>query len=405
MADPDSGTGPLRDLLVIDLARVLSGPFATMVLGDLGARVIKVERPSVGDDTRSWGPPFVGDGPDRQSTYFLSINRNKESITLDFKEPGDLAVLKDLLRRADVVVENFRPGVMQRLGLAHEELLAANPRLVVVSITGFGHDGPDAQRSGYDQILQGEAGTMSLTGTTPTEMLKVGVPIGDVQAGLYAVIGALAGLHERSLSGRGGVVRTSLLAALVSTQVFQGTRWLIGGEIPEPAGNQHPTVAPYGAFRCRDGQIQIAVGNDSLWRRFAPLIGVSPVDERFLDNQARVAHRVELESLIEAAFRQEDSQVWRDRLDECGLPVGEIKTLDRVYASEQTASQGLITEVAHPTLGPIRLPGPGLRFDADDVDGQRGHRPPPLLGEHSAAIRDWLVDGPTEPAEPSAGQR
>lgn len=383
--------GPLGDVLVIDLARVLSGPFAAMLLGDLGARVVKVERPGSGDDTRGWGPPFVGEGDQQQSTYFLSINRNKESVELDLTQSADLEVLRALLRSADVVIENFRPGVLQRLGLSHEDMLALNPRLIVVSITGFGHDGPDAGRSGYDQIVQGEAGVMSVTGASAEEPTKVGIPVGDVQAGMFAALGALAGLHDRSRTGRGGIVRTSLLAALVATHVFQGTRWLVGGEVPEPTGNQHPTVVPYGAFPCADGRVQIAVGNDSLWRRFAGLLDLDPDDPRFRTNADRYAHRADLEKYIVAGFARFGSEDLLAELDRRGIPAGRIRSLDQVYAAPQVRSQGLVLQVDHPTLGVIDLPGPALRFDGREPVR---HTPPPLLGEHSGRIRAAVTPAP-----------
>ena len=273
----DGGTGrrsdnppPLADLVVVDLSRVVTGPYAAMMLGDLGARVIKVERPE-GDDTREWGPPFVGPEGHREATYFLSANRNKESIVLDLKDPDDHAVLERLVQRADVVVENFRPGVLERLGLGYDRLRELNPRLVVLSITGFGHDGPEAGRAGYDQILQGEAGLMSFTGP-PGEPSKVGVPIADLLAGMFGAYGVVAALRERDRSGEGQVVRTSLLAGVVAIHSFQGTRYLIAGEVPEPEGNRHPSIAPYATYDCSDGMIQIAVGNDSMWRRFAALL-------------------------------------------------------------------------------------------------------------------------------------
>jgi formyl-CoA transferase len=378
-----TGSGPLGDVLVVDLARVLSGPLATMLLGDLGARVIKVERPAVGDDTRSWGPPFAGDGDTTQSTYFLSVNRNKESVELDLTDAADRGVLERMLERADVLVENFRPGVLARLGLAHERLRERFPRLVIASITGFGHDGPEAGRSGYDQIVQGEAGLMSLTGAGPDQPVKVGVPVGDVQAGMFAALGTLAGLHQRARTGQGCVVRTSLLAALVSTHAFQGTRWLVGGELPQATGNQHPTVVPYGAFACVDGHVQLAVGNDALWARFAPLAGLNPADARFATNADRHAHRDELERLITAAFARAPVDEVLRRLDEQGIPAGRIKALDAVYASPQVRAQGLLLDVEHPTLGRVSLPGPALRFD--DA-APPAHRPPPLLGEHTAAL-------------------
>lgn len=385
MHDEDENDAPpLDDLLVLDLSRVLTGPYAAMMLGDLGARVLKVERPE-GDDTRQWGPPFVGPAEGRESTYFLSTNRNKESIVLDFKDPTDLGVLESLVTRADVLVENFRPGVLARLGLSHERLLELNPRLVVLSITGFGHDGPEAHRAGYDQILQGEGGLMSFTGPEgrPT---KVGVPIADILAGMFGAYGVLAALHERERSGRGQVVRTSLLAGVVAIHAFQGTRYLVAGEVPEPGGNQHPTVAPYGAYRCRDGMVQIAVGNDAIWRRFAELLGLDADDSRFADNGERVARRDALDALIEARLGTDDAAAWLERFARSGIPAGEVRSLDQVYASEQVLSQGLVVETDHATLGAIRTPGPPLRFDRSAA---RTHAAPPTLGEHSEAIRRW----------------
>ena len=260
-------SGPLADVLVVDLSRALAGPHATMMLGDLGARVIKVETPNGGDDTRGWGPPFVGPEDDRQSTYFLSANRNKESIALDLKADADREVLLQLVDRADVLVENFRTGVLERLGLGIESLLERNPRLVVLSITGFGHDGPEGGRAGYDQIAQGEAGLMSLTGSGPDDPQRVGVPIGDLLAGMYGAYGVLAALLERSTTGRGQVVRTSLLSAVVGVHAFQGTRWTVAGEVGRAQGNHHPSISPYGLFHCRDGAVQIAVGSEGLWKR------------------------------------------------------------------------------------------------------------------------------------------
>src|SRR3954449_7305218 len=282
-----SNDGPLSDILVIDLTRALAGPHAAMMLGDLGARVIKVERPT-GDDTRSWGPPFVGPDDARESTYFLSANRNKESLTLDLKSPEDQEVLAELVKRADVLMENFRVGVLDRLGFPVARLQELNPRLVVLSITGFGHDGPEASRSGYDQIAQGEGGLMSITGTElPT---KVGVPIADLLAGMNGAYGVVAALHERTRTGVGRVVRTSLLAGVVGVHAFQGTRWTIGGEVPGIAGAHHPAIAPYGMFGTGSAPVQVAVGSEGLWQRFATTVGIEPAQERFRTNRERVAH-------------------------------------------------------------------------------------------------------------------
>jgi crotonobetainyl-CoA:carnitine CoA-transferase CaiB-like acyl-CoA transferase len=249
-----------------------------MMLGDLGARVIKVENPDGGDDTRGWGPPFVGPTDSPESTYFLSCNRNKESITLDLKSDQGKAILTRLVKHADVLIENFRPGVLDRLGFTTERLHELNPRLVVLSISGFGHDGPEGGRAGYDQIAQGEAGLMSLTGPSPDDPTRVGVPIGDLLAGMYGAYGAVAALHERNSTGLGRVVRTSLLASIVGVHAFQGTRYTVAGEIPRASGNHHPSIVPYGLFHCSDGFLQIAVGSENLWRSFAPALGVDKPD-------------------------------------------------------------------------------------------------------------------------------
>lgn len=380
---------PLEDLLVIDLSRVVTGPFAAMMLGDLGARVIKVERPE-GDDTRQWGPPFVGPEGRRESTYFLSVNRNKESIVLDLKVREDAAVLERLIERADVLVENFRPGVLDRLELSHERMLKLNPRLVVLSITGFGHDGPEAERAGYDQIVQGEAGLMGFTGP-PGEPTKVGVPIADLLAGMFGAYGVLAALRERDRGREGQVVRTSLLAGVVATHSYQGGRYLIGGEVPEPGGNRHPSIAPYRTYDCRDGVIQVAVGNEPIWDRFASLLGIDAEDPRFATNRARLENSDALDPLIAERLASNTAASWLEQFREHGIPAGEVKSLDQVYASPQVGSQGLIAETEHSTLGTIRTPGPPLRFDRS---GTREHAAPPTLGEHSEAIRAWLEEAP-----------
>ena len=379
---------PLDDLLVIDLSRVVTGPFAAMMLGDLGARVIKVERPE-GDDTRQWGPPFVGPEGRRESTYFLSVNRNKESIVLDLKDRDDAAVLARLLERADVLVENFRPGVLERLELGHERMLKLNPGLVVLSITGFGHDGPEAERAGYDQIVQGEAGLMGFTGP-PGEPTKVGVPIADLLAGMFGAYGVLAALRERDRGREGQVVRSSLLAGVVATHSYQGGRYLIGGEVPEPGGNRHPSIAPYRTYECSDGVIQVAVGNEPIWGRFASLLGIDAEDPRFATNRARLENSDALDPLIAERLASDTAADWLEQFREHGIPAGEVKSLDQVYASPQVRSQGLIAETEHSTLGTIRTPGPPLRFDRS---GTHEHAAPPTLGEHSEAIREWLEEG------------
>lgn len=401
-ATPSSNQGPLAGLVVVDLSRALAGPHAGMILGDLGARVIKVETPGSGDDTRGWGPPFVTPAAgDRESTYFLSCNRNKESVALDLKSEHGREVLTRLLDRADVLVENFRPGVMARLGFSSERLAALNPELVTLSISGFGHDGPEGGRAGYDQIAQGEAGLMSLTGSAPDDPQKVGVPIGDLLAGLYGVIGVLGALVERAATKRGQIVRTSLLASIVGVHAFQGTRWTVGEEVGRAQGNHHPSISPYGLFRCRDGAVQIAVGSEGLWRQFCAEFGLDPAAEGFATNPERVARRDRVIELVEAAFAGMDAAPLLARLGAAGIPAGKVRSIDEVYAWDQARSQGLHLEVDHATLGSITLPGSPLRFfrvadPGAEVETTRvDHRPPPLLDGDADAVLAWVgLGGP-----------
>jgi crotonobetainyl-CoA:carnitine CoA-transferase CaiB-like acyl-CoA transferase len=387
MSQPQS-VGPLAGVHVLDLARVLAGPYAAMLLADLGAEVIKVERPGTGDDTRQWGPPFACTGDGAESTYFLSVNRGKQSVAIDLKDPAERGFTEALLRWADVVVENFRPGVMERLGLGDDRLAELNPRLIRLAISGFGEAGPDSNRVGYDQILQAEGGVMSLTGTAATQPVKVGVPIADVSAGLFGVIGVLAALVERGHSGLGQRVSTSLLAAQVGIHTFQGTRYLIAGEVPGPSGNHHPTVAPYGMFDAADGPLVIAVGNDEIWRRFAPLAGLDPADERFATNALRLANLAELHEIVTAMLALRTVAEWLDQLRRAGVPAGELKTLDRVYESAQARAENLVWEVDHPRLGVIRLPGNPVHYSRSQLTAGL---PPPSLGEHTDVLRKALL--------------
>lgn len=390
--------GSLDGLLVVDLSRALAGPHAGQMLGDLGARVIKVETPGTGDDTRSWGPPFV-DGADggSYSTYFLSCNRNKESIVLDLKSDDGRAVLTELLKRADVLIENFRTGVMDRLGFGTTTLAELNPGLIQLSISGFGHDGPEGGRAGYDQIAQGEAGLMSITGSGPEDPQRVGTPIADLLGGIHGVVGVLAALHERHTTGRGRVVRASLLSALVGVHAFQGTRYLVAGEVPRAQGNHHPSICPYGLFRCRDGAVQISVGSEKLWQGFCAAFGLDPDTPGLGTNPERVANREDTIRFVEAAFAEYDAEVLLDKLAVAGIPAGKVRSLDEVYGWDQVHSQGLVVEVEHQALGSISLPGPPIRFFDVDPEGETersrtGHAPPPVLDADGDAIRQWLEE-------------
>jgi len=401
-------TGPLDGTLVVDLTRALAGPHAGMMLGDLGARVIKVENPGSGDDTRGWGPPFV-DPPEggRESTYFLSTNKNKESITLDLKDEADKATLTELLRRADVLLENFRPGTLARLGFGTDVLAELNPRLVTLAISGFGHDGPEGGRAGYDQIAQGEAGLMSLTGSGPDDPQRVGVPIGDLLAGMYGAYGVLAALLERERTGRGQVVRTSLLAAVVGVHAFQGTAWTVAGKVGHAQGNHHPSIAPYGLFRCADGgSVQLSCGSESLWRRLCTEFGLDAEADGLATNGERVGNRQRVIELLEGAFAGIEAEALLARLSAAGVPAGKVRTIDEVYGWDQALSQGLLVDVEHQTLGAVQLPGPPLRFFAPSAEGEtettrREHTAPPVLGADGDAIRAWLASSSAGVAQPA----
>jgi crotonobetainyl-CoA:carnitine CoA-transferase CaiB-like acyl-CoA transferase len=392
-------SGPLEGVLVVDLTRALAGPHAGMMLGDLGARVIKVETPGGGDDSRGWGPPFVEpEGAGRESTYFFSANRNKESITLDLKDEADKAVLAELVRRADVLLENFRPGTLAKLGFGTEVLAELNPRLITLAISGFGHDGPEGGRAGYDQIAQGEAGLMSMTGSGPDDPQKVGVPISDLLAGMYGAYGVLAALIERERTGRGQVVRTSLLAAVVGVHAYQGTAHTVGGKVPRGQGNHHPSISPYGLFHCQGGSVQLSCGSEGLWRRLCAEFGLDPEAPGLATNGERVARRGEVIALLEGVFADIPAEELLARLSKAGVPAGKVRTLDEVYSWDQVESQGLKIEVDHATAGRLTLPGPPLRFFAPSPDGEtettrRDHTPPPVLGADGDAIRAWLSSG------------
>ncbi|RIJ70641.1 CoA transferase [Nakamurella silvestris] len=394
---PSPGShGPLTGTVVVDLSRALAGPQAGMILGDLGARVIKVESPGAGDDTRGWGPPFVTpEGGSAESTYFLSCNRNKESIALDLKSDHGRTVLDALVAEADVLIENFRPGVLDRLGFSSTRLAQINPGLITLSISGFGHDGPEGGRAGYDQIAQGEAGLMSLTGSGPDDPQRVGVPIGDLLSGIYGVVGVLASLVERAQTERGAVVRTSLLSALVGVHAFQGTRYTVAGEVGRAQGNHHPSIAPYGLFRCRDGAVQIALGSEALWQKFCTEFGLDADAPGLATNPERVHRREQVIRLVEGAFAEFDGPELLARLAAAGIPAGRVRDLAEVYDWDQTASQKLLVEVDHETLGRITLPGSALRFFRPGPDGEiettrTDHQAPPVLNADAEQILQWL---------------
>lgn len=386
--------GPLQDVIVLDLSRALAGPHCAMMLGDLGAQVIKVEPPGPGDDTRGWGPPFVTpdnpvdavEGAGAESTYFMSCNRNKASIVIDLKSQAGTELLSRLIRQSDVLVENFRPGVLDRLGFGTDHLQALNPRLVIVSITGFGNDGPEAARSGYDQIAQGEAGIMSLTGDPDSGPTRVGVPIADVAAGMYAAFGAVSALLARNRTGRGEVVRTSLLTAMIGMHAYHGTNWTVAGVNPGPVGGHHPSICPYGLYTSATGHVQIAIGSEKLWRA---LCAAFPALDRpeWATNSARVASAAEVNAAVNRAFRTLKADELLELLISAGIPAGKVRSIAEVYQWDQSLSQGAIIEVDHATLGRITLPGPPVRFEHES---RTDHAAPPVLGQNAHDVVTWL---------------
>ena len=327
------------------------------------------------------------------STYFLSANRNKQSIVLDLKSDAGRDALTALVRRCDVLLENFRPGVLDRLGFSMARMSELNPRLVVLSISGFGHDGPEGGRAGYDQIAQGEAGLMSMTGPNRDTPTKAGVPIADLLAGMYGAYGVVAKLHERDRTGTGGLVRTSLLAAVVGVHAFQGTRWTVAGEVPAAEGPHHPSICPYGLFHSADGIVQIAVGSEGLWKRFAPAFGLPLEGPEYTTNADRVRNGEVVRGAIDRAFAGYSTPELLAKLSQIGVPSGQVKNLQQVFEWDQTRSQGLLIDVEHPVLGTVHLPGPPLRFfDSGGTEWHRQHTAPPLLGQHTEEVLDWLTE-------------
>lgn len=361
---------------MVDLTRVLAGPFCTMVLADLGARVVKVERPGRGDDARSI-PPFV----DGRSAYFASVNRGKESIALDLREPDDRTVFEALLARADVLAENFRPGALEKLGYGWETLHARHPRLIYAATSGFGHDGPYARRPAYDVIVQAMGGIMSLTGQPGGPPTRVGTSIGDIAAGLFTAVGIGAALHQRAVTGRGSKVDVAMLDAQVAILENAIARYAATGEVPGPLGSRHPTIAPFAAFRAADGWLVIAAGNDALFRRLCEALGRPALadDARFATNAARVEHVEALHAALDEALAARPAAAWLERLEAAGLPCGPLQDVAQVMRDPQVLARHMIVHAGgSPMAGnPVKLAG---------VPDPAERAPAPALDEHRAAI-------------------
>jgi len=389
---PNSGEpvdGALSGLRVLDLTRILSGPFATMTLADLGADVVKVEDPARGDDTRQWGPPFQGD----EAAYFLSVNRNKRSIALDLKAPEGRRIAERLAASADVLVENFRPGTAARLGLGYPQLSAINPRLVYASISGYGQTGPYTGEPGYDAIAQALGGIMSVTGETDGPPVRVGVSTADLGAGMWALVGILAALHARHRTGRGQWVDVSLLDGQVAWLTYVAAGHFATGATPQRYGSAHPTIVPYQAFLTDDRHLMVAVGNDALWRRFAPVLGLDHLvnDPRFATNPSRVEHRDQLLPVIEAALATRSADDWAKLLAAAGVPAAPINTVDQALQHPQVLARGMVAELDHPTVGRLRAVASPVKLSSHPPTVRTA---PPIQGEHTDAVLGQMGYGP-----------
>ena len=349
-----------------------------MLLADLGARVIKIEQPKGGDDTRHWGPPFLGG----ESGYFLSINRNKESVTLDFKNPKGRALLDQLIAKADVIVENFRPGTLERMQLDYASLSAKHPRLVYCSVSGFGHTGPRKSEAGYDAVLQGEGGLMSLTGSADAPPLRVGVAIADIASGMFAAQGISAALYARERTGRGQHVDIAMLDSVAALLTYQAGIYFATGAPPVRMGNRHPTIVPYETFTASDGDFMLAVGTDEQWKKFCEIAKLD-AGEQYAVNRARVTGYAELRPLVAAALLAQPRSYWIEKLRGAGVPCGSVRNLAEVFADEQIAARDMVVPMTHPTAGDIRVLGSPLKL-SDTPATQR--TPPPTLGQHTDSV-------------------
>jgi crotonobetainyl-CoA:carnitine CoA-transferase CaiB-like acyl-CoA transferase len=376
-----AAAGPLSGLTVLDLTRVLSGPYCTMLLGDMGARVIKVEQPGRGDDTRAWGPPFVGS----ESAYFLGTNRNKESLTLDFKASDGRAILERLVARADVLVENFRPGALARLGLDYDSLARSHPRLIYCSISGFGQDGPRSSQPGYDAVIQAEGGLMSVTGDPAGPPFRVGVAIADLVAGLLAAQGITLALLARERTGRGQHVDISMLDGVVSLLSYHASIYLTTGATSGRVGNRHATIAPYETFPARDGEFFLAVGNDDQFIRFCRVAGLQELvqDERFATNPARVEHADDLRGRLGPVLAGRTRQEWIETLTAAGVPCGAVRSVPEALSDPQVVARRMIEAVEHATLNSVKVLGTPIKLS--DTPGAV-RTAPPVLGQHTGQI-------------------
>ncbi|HKT80884.1 MAG TPA: CoA transferase [Vicinamibacterales bacterium] len=370
---------PLDGITVLDLTRVLSGPYCTMILADMGARVIKIEQPGKGDDTRAWGPPFL----EGESAYFLSINRNKESVTLNFKQPEGRAILDRLIATADVLVENFKPGTLDRIGLDYASIAGEHPRLIYCSISGFGHTGPRRGEAGYDAVMQAEGGLMSITGAAGGPPFRLGVAIADIVTGMFAAQGVSLALLARERTGRGQRVDIGMLDSVAALLTYQAGIYFATGTPPSRMGNRHPTIVPYETFSASDGDFVLAVGNDDQWRRFCEVAGFDAHDARFATNQDRVRRYDELRPILAERLQRDTRAFWIERLTGAGVPCGSVRNLQELFADPQVEAREMMRDVDHAKIGAMQVLGTPLKL-SDTPGGVR--TAPPVLGQHTSRV-------------------
>ncbi|MFD1848790.1 CaiB/BaiF CoA transferase family protein [Oceanobacillus bengalensis] len=376
----------LEGIKVIDLSRILSGPYCTMVLADMGAEVIKIESPN-GDDTRAWGPPFV----EEESAYFLSINRNKKSVVINLKTDEGREILLDLVKSADVVVENFRPGTLKRLGIDYDVLKEVNSGIILASISGYGQTGPYSQKPGYDVIAQGMGGITSVTGEPGKAPVKVGFSIADVGTGVWAIVGILGALHHRNQTGTGQWVDVSLLDTIISWQTYLAGNYFASGKNPEPQGGAHPNIVPYQLFESSDGYFNIAVGNENLWKKFCEAIDEPELSNHpeYRENKDRVINRSKLIPFLQGKFSKHTSQYWIDLFEGVGIPSGPVLRFDEIYKDEHVLAREMLVEADHPTAGKVKMTGIPIKFS--ETPGEVVSAPP-LLGQHTEEVLKGMLD-------------
>ncbi|HNX75706.1 MAG TPA: CaiB/BaiF CoA-transferase family protein [Candidatus Rifleibacterium sp.] len=373
-------SGPLHGIKVVDLTRVLAGPFCTMTLADLGAEIIKIEKPGSGDDSRAFGPHLKG-----ESAYFMSINRGKKSLTLDLKSEQGREILLKLVEKADVLVENFKPGVMKKLGLDYDTLKQTNPRLIYCASSGFGQTGPYSSRPAYDLIIQGMGGLMSITGPDASQPTKVGSSIADIIAGVFSAIGILSALYSRNQTGRGQMVDIAMLDCMVAILENAVARYTGSGVDPVPIGNRHPSIAPFTSVKTADGYINIACGNDQLWAKLCEIIGHSELiaHQHFVSNQKRCEHMPELLPILDEAMRYHSSTYWLEKLEAGQVPAGPINSISKVLADPQVLARNMLVELTHPVAGLIKMPGSPVKLSETPAEI---NVPAPVLGQHTDEI-------------------